>query len=252
MHLGSRHQSPDAVQAVQLPAVTQQHFSLSLTDVSNNRQQLLQTRNFPASVTSHDSMHSKQTVTTKELIPKQPKRQIKTHQTGISNQGSVGSIDSTETTALESRMTHTQSAAETDCKQNNTAYPVNSSQQKLNIDTEPQAQSQPRQTDHQANSSNLLQATDNQGPEQTKSALVKQALTSNMESYQAITEPLQLGYNTDIVLVSACRRHKSGAIYKVHFKNKKKSQWLSITQIPPKILASFHVHQFQKKKKLKC
>jgi hypothetical protein len=87
---------------------------------------------------------------------------------------------------------------------------------------------------------------------QTKSALVKQALTSNMESYQAITEPPQLGYNTDIVRVSACRRHKSGAIYKVHFKNKNKSQWLSITQIPPKILASFHVHQFRKKKKLKC
>jgi hypothetical protein len=251
MHLSSRHQSPDAVQAVHLPAVTQQHFSLSLTDVSNNRQQLVQPRNFPASDTSHDSVHSKQTDTTKELISKQPERQIKTHQSGISSQGSVGSIDLTETTALDSRMTHIQSAAETGCKQNNTAYPVNSSQQKLKIDAEPQAQSQPRQADHQANSNNLLQATDNQGPVQTKSALVKQALTSNMESYQAITEPPQLGYNTDIVRVSACRRHKSGAIYKVHFKNKKKSQWLSITQIPLKILASFHVHQFQRKKKLK-
>jgi trans-aconitate methyltransferase len=116
MHLSSRHQSPDAVPAVQLPVVTQQHFSLSLTDVSNNKQQLLQTRNFPASDTSHDSVHSKQTVTTKELISKQLERQIKTHQTGISSQGSVSSIDLTETTALDSRMTHTQSAAETDYK----------------------------------------------------------------------------------------------------------------------------------------
>jgi hypothetical protein len=147
-------------------------------------------------------------------------------------------------------MTHTQSAVETDCKQNNTAYPVNSSQQTLKIDAEPQSQSQPRQTDHQADSSNLLQATDNQGPEQTKSALVKRALTSNMESYQAITEPPQLGYNTDIVRVSACRRHKSGALYKVHFKNKKKSQWLSITQIPPKILASFMFISFKRRRNL--
>jgi hypothetical protein len=146
-------------------------------------------------------------------------------------------------------MTHIQNAVETDCKQNNTAHPANSSQQTLILDTEPQSHPQPRQTDHQADSSSLLQYTDNQGPEQAKSSLVKRALTSHIESYQAITEPPQLGYNTDSVRVSACRRHKSGALYKGHLKNKKKSQWLTITQIPPKILASFHVHQLQKQKK---
>jgi hypothetical protein len=148
IHLSCKHHPPAAVQAVQLPAVTQLHSSLPLTDVSINRQQLLQPRNFPASVTSHDSMHPKQTVTTtNELIPTQPERPIEAYQTDIGNQRSVGSIDPTGAAALDLRLSHTQSAVKTDCKQNNTAYPVNSSQQTLIIDTEPQSQSQPRQSD---------------------------------------------------------------------------------------------------------
>jgi hypothetical protein len=72
-------------------------------------------------------MHPKQTVSPNQLILTQPERPIETYQTDIGNQGSVASIDSTETTALDLRMTHTQSAVETDCKQNNAAYPANSS-----------------------------------------------------------------------------------------------------------------------------
>jgi hypothetical protein len=59
------------------------------------------------------------------------------------------------------------------------------------------------------------------------------------------------GYNDQIIRVSACKRRQKNPLYKVHFKNKSKSEWVTINKIPPRVLSVFYVKSYQKKRKRK-
>jgi hypothetical protein len=54
--------------------------------------------------------------------------------------------------------------------------------------------------------------------------------------------------NDRIIRVSARKPAKPYAMYKAHFRDKTKSCWAPVTEIPPEIVAAFHVKRFQRKK----
>ena len=79
-------------------------------------------------------------------------------------------------------------------------------------------------------------ATESVGPQQT--------------SYHTATKQLtQVGFDSHIVRISACKRCKPQPLYKAHFNNGEKSRWVEVTQVPPRSLATFHVSQFQRMRK---
>jgi hypothetical protein len=55
-------------------------------------------------------------------------------------------------------------------------------------------------------------------------------------------------YDFKIIKISACKRQKSQRLFKAHYHNAPKTRWVTITHIPPKLLANFYTLKFQKKK----
>jgi hypothetical protein len=252
----SRPHYPAAAQAAPPRTTAQMHYSPPLTGDIRQRPPLLQSLIQPdhdrgRPVIFQDSMHPSGIAINNDLARVPHQQMAATHQPRVHNQGTAGSIDLTELEAANAPMNHALRADEMSCNQNNTVHPVSSDPQTLTADTELQSLAQARPTTHHMDSNKVLPAAAENQPAQTKLCLVRRTLTPNTESYQAMTDPPQLGYNTDIVRVSACRRRKPNALYKVYFKNQKESQWVPVTRIPPKLLASFYVRQFQKKMKKK-
>jgi hypothetical protein len=81
---------------------------------------------------------------------------------------------------------------------------------------------------------------------------VKQNETPTIRSFKS----WDLGSNgsrcdTNIVKVIARKAAKPQALYKAKFKGESAPRWVPVMQIPPEILAEFHVRRFQRKKKRK-
>jgi hypothetical protein len=55
-------------------------------------------------------------------------------------------------------------------------------------------------------------------------------------------------YDFKIIKISACKRQKSQRLFKAHYHTAPKIRWVTITQIPPELLANFYTLKFQKKK----
>jgi hypothetical protein len=81
---------------------------------------------------------------------------------------------------------------------------------------------------------------------------VKQKETPTIRSFKS----WDLGSNasrcdTNIAKVIARKAAKPQALYKAKFKGESAPRWVPVMQIPPEILAEFHVRRFQRKKKRK-
>jgi hypothetical protein len=90
--------------------------------------------------------------------------------------------------------------------------------------------------------------------EQTK----QKSLTRRNKPSNDITSYTKLSLNSDetrrndkIIRLSAWKPAKPYAMYKAHFSDKTKPCWVPVTEIPPEIVAAFHVKRFQRKKNRK-
>ena len=81
-------------------------------------------------------------------------------------------------------------------------------------------------------------------------ALTTESVGPQQTAYYAASKQLtQVGFDSHIVRISACKRRKPQPLYKAHFNNGEKPRWVEVTQVPPRILAAFHVSQFQRRRK---
>jgi hypothetical protein len=83
----------------------------------------------------------------------------------------------------------------------------------------------------------------------------QKSLTRENKPSNDITSYTRLSLNSDetrrndrIIRVSARKPAKPYAMYKAHFSDKTKPCWVPVTEIPPEIVAAFHVKRFQRKK----
>jgi hypothetical protein len=69
------------------------------------------------------------------------------------------------------------------------------------------------------------------------------------ECYQTTQSNIpEAQYDFKIIKISACKRQKSQRLFKAHYRTAPKTRWVTITQIPPTLLANFYKLKFQKKK----
>jgi hypothetical protein len=69
------------------------------------------------------------------------------------------------------------------------------------------------------------------------------------ECYQTTQSNIpEAQYDFKIIKISACKRQKSQRLFKAHYRTAPKTRWVTITQIPPTLLANFYTLKFQKKK----
>ena len=54
--------------------------------------------------------------------------------------------------------------------------------------------------------------------------------------------------NNNIIRLSARKMSQSDLLFKAHFKDKSTPRWVTISEIPPKILTAFYVRRFQQRK----
>ena len=58
-------------------------------------------------------------------------------------------------------------------------------------------------------------------------------------------------YNHQIIRISARKISQSDLLFKAHFKDKSPSRWVTMSEIPPKILTAFYVKRFQQRQNRK-
>ena len=73
--------------------------------------------------------------------------------------------------------------------------------------------------------------------------------TNAYECYQTTQSNIpEAKYDFKIIKISACKRQKSQRLFKAHYRTAPKTRWVTITQIPPTLLANFYTLKFQKNK----
>jgi hypothetical protein len=117
---------------------------------------------------------------------------------------------------------------------------------------------QPRQVDLCAvsrqgivTSNNSADSNEIHSQEEIFSANAVAQMSPEIQSHFAWnTERKPTGYNRQIIRVSACKRGQTIPMFKAHFRDKSKSQWVTINEeIPPQVLSNFYVKSFQRKKR---